>query len=276
MAPLARPHPSMWESPEPMRTALSGGLRSVVAAGSALAVILMIALAATPGRPPSPRSRSPPPIRRSRSIRGARWTCRSWSSRRRRTGGPQRHRRPRRLEDLVPRRRLHRHLRQHQRQRRQPGPTDLKLRVEVPARAAAKDYKMTVHATSGRLTADLPITLTVAHHRGQRRQPDHRRAGQDRRPSARPPPSASRCTTTRPPSSSSRSRCPDAPAGWNITAKPSNDADPNNFTIAGGDTDTITVSADPPATVQAGDYQFTRGRRRRRHEHGPASSSASG
>jgi uncharacterized membrane protein len=137
-----------------------------------------------------------------------------------------------------------------------PAPGDLKLRVEVPDNAEAKDYDLTVHATAGGQTADLPITLHVASVEGQ----------------------GVSLTTAAPAKIGSIGQAttfsltlhndtaadlnfsvtvPDAPANWVVTAKPSNDADPNNFPVAGGDTETITVSAEAPANVAAGDFQFT-------------------
>ena len=137
-----------------------------------------------------------------------------------------------------------------------PAPTDLKLRVEVPDGAAAQDYNMTVHATSNGVSADLPITLTVASSEGN--GVSLTTAVQAKTGAIGSPTTFSLTLHNDTAADVKFSvTVPDAPAGWTITAKPSNEADPNNFTIAGGDTDTITVSANPPDGVQAGDFQFT-------------------
>lgn len=137
-----------------------------------------------------------------------------------------------------------------------PAPGDLKVRVEVPATAAAQDYNMTVHAASGSQTADLPITLKVAASQGTGVK--FTTAVQAKTGAIGSPTTFSLTLHNTTAASLKFSvTVPDAPAGWTVTAKPSNQADPNNFSIAGGDTDTITVSADPPSTVAAGVYQFT-------------------
>ncbi|MEA2623255.1 MAG: hypothetical protein QOH61_2165 [Chloroflexota bacterium] len=137
-----------------------------------------------------------------------------------------------------------------------PAPTDLKLRVEVPDTATPQDYSLTVHAAAGSATADLPITLKVATVEGggvTLTTTVQRKTGTIGSP-------VSFSVTLNNDSAADLDfsvTVPDAPGGWNVTATPSNEADPNNFTVAGGDTDTITVSAEPPAGVSAGDYLFT-------------------
>jgi uncharacterized membrane protein len=137
-----------------------------------------------------------------------------------------------------------------------PAPGDLKLRVEVPATAEAKDYDLTVHASSGGQTADLPIKLHVASVEGQ--GVSLTTAAPAKIGSIGSPTTFSLTLHNDTAADLNFSvTVPNAPANWTVTAKPSNDADPNNFPVAGGDTETITVSAEAPANVAAGDFQFT-------------------
>jgi uncharacterized membrane protein len=137
-----------------------------------------------------------------------------------------------------------------------PAPGDLKLRVEVPATAEAKDYDLTVHASSGGQTADLPIQLHVASVEGQ--GVSLTTAAPAKIGSIGSPTTFSLTLHNDTAADLNFSvTVPNAPANWTVTAKPSNDADPNNFPVAGGDTETITVSAEAPANVAAGDFQFT-------------------
>lgn len=137
-----------------------------------------------------------------------------------------------------------------------PPPNDLKLRIEVPDAATAQDYNLTVHASSNGTSADLQITLKVAPSEG---------AGVSMTTAVQAKTGAIGSATTFSVTLHNDTAAdlkfsvtvPDAPAGWSVTAKPSNEADPNNFSVAGGDTDTITVSANPPSGVDAGDYGFT-------------------
>jgi len=50
---------------------------------------------------------------------------------------------------------------------------------------------------------------------------------------------------------------PDAPAGWDVSATPSGQAQATSATVPAGGTSTISVSADPPETVEPGSYSFT-------------------
>lgn len=137
-----------------------------------------------------------------------------------------------------------------------PPPNDLKLRIEVPATAASQDYTITVHASGGGQSADLPITLKVAPAAGN--GVTLTSAVQAKTGAIGAPTDFSLTLHNKTAADLKFSvTVPDAPAGWVITAKPSNQADPNNFTIAGGDTDTISVAANPPSSVAAGDFQFT-------------------
>jgi uncharacterized membrane protein len=137
-----------------------------------------------------------------------------------------------------------------------PQPSDLKLRVEVPTTATPQDYKLTVNATAPDGTAQLPLTLTVSTVEGNGVSMDTSVQAK----AATVGTSTSFSLTLHNDTAADLSfnvSVPDAPAGWDIKATPSNDADPNNFTVAGGDTDTISVTADSPTTAAAGDYTFT-------------------
>lgn len=138
-----------------------------------------------------------------------------------------------------------------------PPPNDLKLHVEVADGAAAQTYNLTVHAQgSDGSTADLPITLTVGNVEGEG-------VSMDTTVPAKAATIGSTTTfdlTLHNDTASDLTfsvTVPDAPSGWTITATPSNDADPNSFTVTGGDTDSISVTAISPDTADAGDVTFT-------------------
>jgi uncharacterized membrane protein len=137
-----------------------------------------------------------------------------------------------------------------------PAPSDLKLRVEVPDTATPQAYNLTVNAKGPDGTAQLPITLTVATVEGNGVSMDTSVQAK----AATVGTSTTFSVTLHNDTAADLTfnvSVPDAPAGWDVTAKPSNDADPNNFTVSGGDTDTISVTADSPSTAAAGDYEFT-------------------
>lgn len=137
-----------------------------------------------------------------------------------------------------------------------PAPNDLKLRVEVPDGATPQAYNLTVQAQAPDGTATLPITLTVATVEGNGVSMDTAVEAK----AATVGQSTSFSLTLHNDTAADQSfsvTVPDAPDGWDVTATPSNDADPNNFTVGAGDTDTISVTANSPSTAAAGDYTFT-------------------
>ncbi len=138
-----------------------------------------------------------------------------------------------------------------------PAPNDLKLRVEVPDGATPQAYNLTVQAPGAGWDRNPADHAHRRHGRRQRRQHGHR--GRRQRPprSARARASSLTLHNDTAADQSFSVTVPDAPDGWDVTATPSNDADPNNFTVGAGDTDTISVTANSPSTAAAGDYTFT-------------------
>src|SRR5690606_37303779 len=47
------------------------------------------------------------------------------------------------------------------------------------------------------------------------------------------------------------------PSGWLVQARPSSEQRATTVTLAGGDTETIQVTAEPPVSVAAGPYEIT-------------------
>jgi uncharacterized repeat protein (TIGR01451 family) len=130
--------------------------------------------------------------------------------------------------------------------------TDLSLSVEVPQGTAAGTTTITVQASSGSLTATLPLSLRVA----------DAAAGSVTLTSDFPElrgPSSSAFTfniTVHNDTAAEATFSMDAtgPAGWTVTAKPAGQAQATSATVAAGSTGGITVSATPPADVAAGTF----------------------
>lgn len=130
--------------------------------------------------------------------------------------------------------------------------TDLSLSVEVPQGTAAGTSTITVQATSGSLTATLPLSLRVA----------DAAAGAVTLTSDFPKlsgPSSSAFTfnlTLHNDTAADATFSMDTagPAGWTVTAKPAGQAQATSATVAAGSTGGITVSATPPTDVAAGTF----------------------
>ncbi len=136
-----------------------------------------------------------------------------------------------------------------------PAPLDLTLQVSVPQDAAPNDYKFTVHAAAGGLSADLPIDLRVATAGGGSV------SLQTDVPAKKGAPGAAVSFTMTLHNDTATEQTfalsvPDAPDGWTITATPP-EAQATSFKVAAGETSTVSVSATSPADAAAGPYTFT-------------------
>ncbi len=131
-------------------------------------------------------------------------------------------------------------------------PPDVRLDVSVPDSATGTTALM-VTATSGSLTARLPLSIEAS-------------AGGGGNVSMKADYPALRGTASQTYSFSltlsndtaedlTFSLASQGPDGWTVTAKPSGQSQAASTVVKAGSTATIDVEADPPADVQAGDYQ---------------------
>jgi uncharacterized repeat protein (TIGR01451 family) len=137
-----------------------------------------------------------------------------------------------------------------------PAPSDLTLQVNVPQTATPNDYKMTVHATGGGISADLPINLKVATAQGGSVSLTTDVAAKRGSPGSAITFSLTLHNDTATEQTFSLS-VPDAPSGWTVTATPAGETQATSFKVAAGDTSSISVSATSPPDASAGDYTFT-------------------
>lgn len=137
-----------------------------------------------------------------------------------------------------------------------PAPSDLMLQVSVPQTATPNDYKLTVHAAAGGVTADLPIDLKVATAQGGSVSLTTDVADKKGAPG-----SAITFTLTLHNDTATEQTftlsIPDAPSGWTVTATPAGETQATSFKVAAGDTSSVSVSATSPVDAAAGQYTFT-------------------
>jgi uncharacterized repeat protein (TIGR01451 family) len=136
-----------------------------------------------------------------------------------------------------------------------PAPSDLELQVTVPQTATPNDYKFTVHAAAGSVTADLPVDLKVASAAGGSVSFTTDVPAKKGSPGS----AVTFSLTLRNDTATEQTftlSVPDAPDGWTVTATPP-EAQAASFKVAAGDTSTVSVSATSPDSATAGDYVFT-------------------
>ena len=136
-----------------------------------------------------------------------------------------------------------------------PSPSDLDLQVTVPQTATPNDYKFTVHAAAGGVTADLPIDLKVATAEGGSVSLTTDVAAKKGNPGSAVTFSLTLHNDTATEQTFTLA-VPDAPDGWTVTASPP-EAQATSFKVAAGDTSSVSVSATSPSSAAAGDYVFT-------------------
>jgi len=132
---------------------------------------------------------------------------------------------------------------------------EVRLDVAVPADATATTAHIAVTASSGAVSDRLALAVTVSAQAGG--SVDLKTDFPVLQGPASGTFSFSLTLSNDTPQDLTFSLGATGPAGWTVTARPSSQEQASSAIVNAGSTSTITVSADPPAGVTAGDYPIT-------------------
>ena len=137
----------------------------------------------------------------------------------------------------------------------QPSPApELELSVRVPDDAAPGQYSLTVRATSGPQSLELPISIRIAEEVGGEvtLEPEFRALQGTTEDTFRFNVTLRNDT----PRDTTFELAAQGPEGWTVEAQPSGEAQATSVEVVAGGEATINVNAEPGPTVTAGDYPF--------------------
>lgn len=131
-------------------------------------------------------------------------------------------------------------------------PPQVQLEIQVPADAQPGTYRVTVRGSGGGATDVLPVDVTVSEQASgavtlTAEFPSQRAAATDTF-------TFNVILTNNTPEKTSFNLSTEAPEGWEVTAQPSTESRATTVSVDGGETATISVSANPPDQIPAGTY----------------------